>query len=86
MKCFRVTFLICVALNGSLFRAQTPDPFQADIPAPLVAKVDDANKKAASGDYAAAVEELQDVIKQRPDYYRALVNLGLLYQYEGRYD
>jgi Tfp pilus assembly protein PilF len=76
--------LVCVGLNGSLF-AQTPDPFQPDIPAPLVAKVDDANKKSDGGDYAAAVEELQDVLKQRPNYYRARVNLGLNYQLKGDY-
>jgi len=84
VKFFRVTFLICVALNGSVF-AQPTDPFQPDIPAPLVSKVDDANKKVESGHYAEAVEELQDVLKQRPDYYRALVNLGLVYQDEGIY-
>lgn len=95
VKLFTVIFLIYVSLNGSLF-AQTPDPlqphavstprgpFQTNIPAPLVAKVDDANKKVDSGDLAAAVEELQDVLKQRPDYYRALVNLGLIYQYQGK--
>ena len=84
MKFCTLIFLICVGLNGSLL-AQPPDPFQPDIPAPLVSKVDDANKKAESGDYAAAVGELEDVLKQRPDYYRALVNLGLIYQDQGRY-
>jgi Tfp pilus assembly protein PilF len=72
-----------VGLNGSLF-AQTPDLFQPDIPALLVAKVDDANKKVEIGDLGAAEKELKDVLQQRPDYYRALVNLGLIYLNQNR--
>lgn len=86
MKSSRVIFLICVGLDGSLF-AQSPDPFQHDIPAPLVAKVDDAKEKQVdSKDLSAAEVELQDVLKQRPDYYRALFNLGLIYQAQGKAD
>jgi Tfp pilus assembly protein PilF len=86
VKSSGVTFLISAGLNGFLF-AQIPDPFQPDIPAPLVAKVDDAKEKQANNkDLPAAEAELQDVLKQRPDYYRALFNLGLVYQAQGKSD
>ncbi len=86
MKFSRVIFLVGLGLNGSLF-AQAADPFQPDIPAPLVAKVEDAKRKQADGrDLPAAEAELQAVIKERPDYYRALFNLGLVYQAQGKND
>jgi Tfp pilus assembly protein PilF len=84
VKSSTAIFVICAGLNGSLF-AQSPDPFQPDIPAPLVAKVDDAKEKQVDNRGLPAAEaELQDVIKQRPDYYRALFNLGLVYQAQGK--
>src|SRR5438094_8033064 len=79
-KTSSITFLICVNLGGSLF-AQSRDLFQSDIPAPLVAKVNHARD---SDDPAAAEAELEGVLKQRPDYYRALSNLGLVYQTQGK--
>jgi len=79
-KTSSVTFLICVNLGGSLF-AQSRDLFQSDIPAPLVAKV---NQARDSKDPAFAEAELKAVLKQRPDYYRALSNLGLVYQAQGK--
>jgi Flp pilus assembly protein TadD len=67
--------------------AQSKDPYQPDMPPPLVARVDDAKQKQVdSKDRSAAEAELQEVLKERPDYYRALFNLGLLYQTEGKTD
>jgi tetratricopeptide (TPR) repeat protein len=80
VKSSSLTVLIGIGLNGSLL-AQAPDQFQPDIPAPLVAKVNHARD---TKDPVAAEAELQDVIKQRPDYYRALSNLGYVYQLQGK--
>jgi Tfp pilus assembly protein PilF len=78
--------LICTAFSGSLL-AQRPDPFQPDIAPDLVGKVDDAKQKQVSGeDLQKAETELQGVLAQRPDYYRALFNLGLIYQSQGKTD
>ena len=39
-----------------------------------------------SGDVAKAVREYQIALDLKPDYYAALVGLGQIYTYEGRYD
>jgi Tfp pilus assembly protein PilF len=85
VKSFAV-FIICFGCCRSVL-AQTPDPFQPDIPAPLVARVDAAKEKQAAGkDLDAAEAELKAVLQERPDYYRAFYNLGLIYQTQGKTD
>jgi Tfp pilus assembly protein PilF len=85
MKSFAVV-IICFGCYRSAL-AQAPDPFQADIPASLVARVDAAKEKQTGGkDLDAAEAELTAVLQERPDYYRALYNLGLIYQAQGKTD
>jgi Tfp pilus assembly protein PilF len=63
------------------------DRYQSDISPDLVAMVDDAKQKQINGmDLDQAAAELQQVLNKRPDYYRALFNLGLIYQSEEKTD
>jgi len=63
------------------------DRYQSNIPSDLVAAVDDAKQKQINGtDLDQAAIELQQVLNRHPDYYRALFNLGLIYQTEGKID
>ena len=85
MKTFTV-FIVCLGCCSSAF-AQAPDSFQPDIPVSLVARVDAAKQKQIDGkDLDAAEAELKAVLQERPDYYRALYNLGLIYQTQGKTD
>jgi len=77
-------FLVSIS-SVSKVGGGTTDPFQADIAPNLVAKVDDAKEKQISGqDLETAAAELRNVVGERPDYYRALFNLGLIYQKQGK--
>jgi len=69
----------------ALALGQAADRFQSDVPPELVQKVDAAKEKQVSGvDLPSAEKTLLEVLKARPDYYRAQFNLGLIYQAEGR--
>jgi tetratricopeptide (TPR) repeat protein len=46
-------------------------------------QVDEAREKQNAKDFSGAEDILHDVLKSRPDYYRAAHNLGLLYQTKG---
>lgn len=80
MKALLVAVLICVPL--ALLKGQEPrDPYQ-DVAPDLVRKVDLAKQKQLLGDPQQndeAASLLLDVLQSKPDYYRALYNLGLIY-------
>jgi tetratricopeptide (TPR) repeat protein len=80
MKTLLVAVLICLPV--ALLKGQGPrDPYQ-DVAPDLVRKVELAKQKQLHGDPredAAAESLLLDVLKSKPDYYRALYNLGLIY-------
>lgn len=81
----RHTVFFMVLCLPALAFGQTPDTYQADIAPELVAKVNDAKEKQVSGKNLDSAEaELNDVLRARPDYYRALFNLGLIYQSQGK--
>jgi len=80
MKALFVAVLICLPV--ALLKGQGPrDPYQ-DVAPDLVRKVDLAKQKQLRGDPRQDDEAkslLLDVLKSKPDYYRALYNLGLIY-------
>ena len=68
---------------GSVIAGQPKDPYQ-QIDPDLVTKVNDAKEKQLAGvDLDQAESVLLEVLKTKPDYYRALYNLGLIYQSKG---
>jgi Tfp pilus assembly protein PilF len=76
--------LLCFLACGRTSTAQS-DRFQPDTPPSLVAKVDQAKQKQLDGhDLDKAAAELLEVLAQKPNYYRALFNLGLIYQSQGK--
>src|SRR5258708_241549 len=81
--------LILMLLLGRALSAdeQARDIYQHDIAPDLVKKVDMAKEKQVDGtDLKQAESLLSDVVKQKPDYYRALYNLGLVYEKKGEYE
>jgi tetratricopeptide (TPR) repeat protein len=80
----RITALLILAAASSLPGVEPSDQYQRISP-DLVREVDQAKEKQRSGDLYGAQSLLNDVLKRRSDYYRALYNLGLLYQIEGAY-
>jgi len=54
------------------------DVYQGEtIPAAAVAQMAEARAQRRAGDYEAAIERLQALVEQQPDYYLAWYNLGL---------
>lgn len=53
------------------------DLFQKDIPIEIVEKLDLARESRLNGDFDTAIKELGEIVKQRPDFYRAQYNLAL---------
>lgn len=90
--CSMRTFILKLALlflvGGALCEAeQVRDIYQNDVAPELVKKVDLAKEKQVDGgDLKQAESILSDVLKQKPDYYRALYNLGQVYESEGDHD
>ena len=87
MKALLVGVLVCIPV--ALLKGQGPrDPYQ-NVSPDLVRKVDLAKQKQLHGDARQDAEAeflLLDVLKSKPDYYRALYNLGLLYIAEDKAD
>jgi Tfp pilus assembly protein PilF len=76
----------CALLSSFNVKAAS-DSFQPQMPVDLVAKVNDAKEKQVNGrDLDLAAAELRDVLTKQPNYYRALFNLGLIYQSQGKAD
>jgi tetratricopeptide (TPR) repeat protein len=53
------------------------DPFQSDIPANFVDRLENAKTKRIAGDIDQALQELSTLVQEQPGYYRAMYNLGL---------
>jgi tetratricopeptide (TPR) repeat protein len=87
MKKFMLKLTLLFLVDSGLCVAeQNRDPYQNVAPE-LVKKVDLAKQKQIDRtDLKQAESLLSDVLKQKPDYYRALYNLGLLYDSEGDYE
>ena len=66
-------------------RGQT-DRFQPDIRSELVSLLEEARQERRSGNSDQAIESLQQIIKDQPDYYRAHFNLALAFVNQERYD
>jgi Tfp pilus assembly protein PilF len=89
------TFILKITLLFFVGRAlgtpeQVGDVYQKDVQPELVNKVNLAKDKQVKGadraDLKQAESLLSDVLKQKPDYYRALYNLGQVYESEGEHD
>jgi Tfp pilus assembly protein PilF len=83
-NCLSVVIALSLCLCGAVCLL-AGDVFQPDVPASLVNKVEAAKDKQTSGrNLSEAETELLEVLRERPDYYRARLNLGLLYQNQGK--
>jgi tetratricopeptide (TPR) repeat protein len=82
----RLTVLFLI--GGALCAAEhVQDIYQKNVAPELVKKVDLAKEKQVDGaDLKQAESLLSDVLKQKPDYYRALYNLGQVYESEGDHE
>jgi tetratricopeptide (TPR) repeat protein len=87
MKTFMLKLTLLFLIDSALYAAeQVRDPYQ-DVAPELVKKVDLAKEKQVDRtDLKQAESLLSDVLKQKPDYYRALYNLGQAYESEGDYE
>jgi tetratricopeptide (TPR) repeat protein len=87
MKKFMLKLILLFLVDSALCAVeQVRDPYQ-DVAPELVKKVDLAKQKQIDRtDLKQAESLLTDVLKQKPDYYRALYNLGQLYDSEGDYE
>lgn len=79
-----ITCLLSIALYIKFDCAYAADLFQPDIPAALVDRVDAARDEQKLGRLAEAENDLLQLLKEKPDYYRAWLNLGIIYQDEGK--
>ncbi len=81
---FPVVFLMSLAMGPA-----AADKFGQDVPAPLEEAVAKARAQrlpySENYDPAQAAKTLEAVLKRKPDYYRALFNLGLAYHELGDY-
>jgi Tfp pilus assembly protein PilF len=79
-----IIILLVLACAGSLLAIEPRDAYQPLINPNLVRQVDEAKEKQVNGsDLDQAESILSDVLKRQPNYYRALYNLGLVYQSKG---
>ncbi len=57
--------------------ASAADRFQSDIPAAVEKSLEDTKAKQMGGQQDEALTDLRLIVKEHPDYYRAVYNLGL---------
>src|SRR5437868_3951785 len=91
MKTFILKIILLFLVSGPLGAAeQVQDIYQKDVEPELVNNVNLAKEKqgkqANAADLKTAESLLSDVLKKKPDYYRALYNLGYVYLSEGEND
>lgn len=79
----KASLLIACCLMSPASVGAAQDPYQPEIPAAMVAKVNQAKALRKNGRSAESIRLLTEVVTARPDYYLATYNLALAYSESG---